>query len=109
MVSLLLASGADVKQPDHEGASALHYAVRRGNNEIAELLINNGAEVNARDVEDYTPLHNAAWNGHLESVELLVDKGADINLATYDGRTAYSCARNSPEVASFLERLGAVK
>jgi ankyrin repeat protein len=54
-------------------------------------------------------LHNAAWNGHLESVELLVDKGADINLAAYDGRTAYHCARSSPEVATFLERLGAVK
>jgi len=109
MVNLLLASGADVNQPDHEGASALHFAVRSGNNEIAELLIINGAEVNARDNEEYTPLHNAAWNGHLQSVELLVDKGADINLASYDGRTAYHCARKNPEVASFLGQLGAVK
>ncbi|MCP4334372.1 MAG: hypothetical protein GY785_17075 [Gammaproteobacteria bacterium] len=111
MANLLIVSGANVNQPDHEGASALHFAVRGGKNDIAELLISNGAEVNAKDNEEYTPLHNAAWNGHLETVELLVNNGADINLTTYDGRTAYSCAVNSKktEVAEFLERLGTVQ
>jgi len=111
MANLLIASGAKVNQPDHEGASALHFAVRSGKNDIAELLISNGAEVNSKDNEEYTPLHNAAWNGHLETVELLVNNGADINLTTYDGRTAYSCAVNSKktEVAEFLERLGTVQ
>jgi ankyrin repeat protein len=111
MANLLITNGADVNQLNKDGATPLHFAVRRGNTEIAALLIANGADVNATDFEDYTPLHNAAWNGHLGVVEMLVNNGADINLASYDGRTPYRCAINGkkPEVAAFLEKLGALK
>jgi len=111
LVNLLIDSGAVVNLPNHEGTSALHYAARSGKNETVELLIANGAEVNIKDSEDFTPLHNAAWNGHLETVELLVSNGADFNLATYDGHTAYRCAidGNNPDVADFLEKLGAAQ
>ena len=111
LVNLLIDSGAVVNLPNHEGTSALHYAARSGKNETVELLIANGAEVNIKDSEDFTPLHNAAWNGHLETVELLVSNGADFNLATYDGHTAYRCAIDgkNPDVADFLEKLGAAQ
>lgn len=111
IASLLIVHGADVNRTTDAGESAMHLAVRRGNDRLVELLIANGADVNARDFEDYTPLHNAAWNGHLSLVELLVNSGANVHAIAYDGRTPYYCAarKNHQHVTAFLEKLGVVE
>jgi ankyrin repeat protein len=107
-VKTLIQVNPDINQlgPSWYGnGSALHVAVRTGQQDMAKLLIDRGAIVDVRDHNDYTPLHNAAWNGNLEMVKLLLGAGADINARTYTGRTVLGCARrkNQLEVIQFLE------
>ena len=44
---LLLSYGADVKQPDITGGTALHWAVENHNLELCQLLLAQGADPNA--------------------------------------------------------------
>ena len=55
-VQALLDAGVDVNAKDENGWTALHYAIRHGQKEIAELLIDNDADVNAKNEFEETPL-----------------------------------------------------
>ena len=59
------------------GATPLHVAATRGEDDVADLLIARGADVDARNVQGSTPLHCAAANGHASTVELLIAASAD--------------------------------
>ena len=95
----LLLRRADVNEKDDDnGCTPLHYAVRHGRTNVAQLLIESGADVNAKHDYGKTPLHCAAEQGHTELAELLIARGADVNekdkfdmtplhWAAYDGQT----------------------
>ena len=107
-VEALLLVGTDINEMGsslYGGGSALHVAVRRDYQDIAELLLNHGAVVDLRSLSDFTPLADAAWNGNLNMVKLLLDAGADINATNYEGHTPLSCARdnNKSDVVKFIE------
>ena len=53
-VTALLARRADVNAPQADGATALHWAVYRGDKELTELLIGAGANVKAANREGST-------------------------------------------------------
>ena len=55
-VRALLAQKADVNAPQADGATALHWAVYRGDLEMADVLIRAGANVKAANREGATPL-----------------------------------------------------
>jgi ankyrin repeat protein len=63
LVELLLKKGAAVDTRDEAGRTALHYAARRGHEELLQLLLEKEAAVHARDDEGRTGLHYAATNG----------------------------------------------
>ena len=76
---------------DEAMMSALGWAAKRGNQEMATLLIDQGgADPNqARTADGSTALIEAAGGGHLEVTRLLLDRSADPNQAcTADGGTA---------------------
>ncbi len=74
-VKLLIKYGADVSVHSAKtGDTALHYAVERSNEAIAELLIQNGAEVNARENSGLTCLHFAAQYDS-KCMGLLIEQG----------------------------------
>ena len=107
-IEALLLVGTDINivgDSLYGNGSALHVAVQRNYQDIAELLLKHGAVVDLRDLNDYTPLANAAWNGDLNMVKLLLDAGADINATNYAGHTPLSCARdnNKSDVVKFIE------
>ena len=54
---------ADVNAPQADGATALHWAVYRGDTELADLLIDAGANAKAANREGATPLWLASVNG----------------------------------------------
>lgn len=61
----------------HDGWTALMFASKNGDNEIASLLLDYGANIDVKNNDDQTALTIAAYNGHTEVMLSLLDKGAD--------------------------------
>ncbi|XP_075954380.1 uncharacterized protein LOC142956603 [Anarhichas minor] len=74
---------------DFTSFTALHWAAKHGNKDMAALVANAGADVNTKSVSGYTPLHIAALHGHRHILDLLiVTYGAKENLRDYSGHFA---------------------
>ena len=99
------------------GASALHLAVLKDDEEIVNILLDNGASIDIKARESFrgTPLDWAAFWGVKDMVVLLVEKGADINSVTVLQSTPLDAARaDNPFVAAeqmeeFLENRAFVR
>jgi len=98
MVELLAARGADVSATvrtmtgreggNLNGGTALHQAVIKGFQAVAESLLASKADINARDADGRTPLHFAAASGQVGLTVFLLAKGADVNAVDSHGATA---------------------
>lgn len=93
VVRTLLMHNAQVAAVNAEGETALHFAVRNDEQEIAAFLLQNGADVDARNKMGVTPLMVASWSGFDQMVELLLKAGADSELKDENGTKAASHAR----------------
>ncbi|XP_023248762.1 ankyrin repeat domain-containing protein SOWAHB-like [Seriola lalandi dorsalis] len=70
-------------------STALHWAAKHGNQDMASLVMNAGADVNTKSHGGYTPLHIAALHGHQHILDLLIGTyGAKENLRDYSGHLA---------------------
>jgi ankyrin repeat protein len=78
-IKQLLAEGTDINAFDSIGMTALHWAAKKENLEVAACLIEAGADVNARDEAQIgdTALAAVAGNCSFDMARLLVDAGAD--------------------------------
>ena len=81
-----------------DGTTALHWAVRTDDVEIAEMLIRAGAKVAAADRYGVTPLSLSSLNGNAGMIEILIRAGADPNLANPYGETALMTAARTGSV-----------
>jgi ankyrin repeat protein len=82
----------------------LHWAVLKGNKDVAELLLVNKADVNAKDNGGDTPLYYAAKHGYKEVIEFLLSNGSDVNATNKDGWTPLHIAASNgrKEIAELL-------
>jgi ankyrin repeat protein len=88
-VRSLLQRKADVNAPQIDGTTAMHWAVRADDLEIAQMLIRAGANVSAANRDGATPLLLASINANAAMLEELLKAGADANAAlTKSGDTA---------------------
>jgi uncharacterized protein len=87
-VLALLRQHADVNVPQADGTTALHWAARRDDLEMADRLIKAGANVKAANRYGVTPLYLACVNGSAAMIAKLLDAGADANAAVTEGETA---------------------
>src|SRR5438876_6763929 len=78
-VRSLLQKKADVNATQVDGTTALHWAVRADDLQLAELLIRAGANVSAANREGVTPMQLAAINGTAPMIEKLLRAGANPN------------------------------
>jgi ankyrin repeat protein len=83
----LIKGGANVRQPEGDGATALHWAVHRDSPELVKMLLDAGASAGAANDLGVTPLQLAAANGNLTTIKLLLDKHPDVNAAAASGVT----------------------
>ena len=109
VVKALLAGGANIRETDKDGMTALHWAAVTHHADVAQTLIAGGADVNAVDRFGYTPLLYAATVdfGDADTVKALLAAGADPNAKDKQGRTALAQARDYPYLRAALENVGA--
>jgi ankyrin repeat protein len=62
-IHALLDQHADVNAPQVDGATALHWAIYRDDEELVDLLIRSGANIKAANRDGATPLAMAALYG----------------------------------------------
>jgi ankyrin repeat protein len=92
-VRTLLQRKANPNAPQIDGTTALHWAVRVDDLELAEMLIVAGANVSAATREGVKPLQLAAMNGNAAMLGKLIRAGADPNAPlTQYGDTALMMA-----------------
>ena len=91
---------SDVNEAEADGTTALHWAVRNNDLEIADMLIGAGAFETARNRYGVTPLYLAAVNGSAPMIERLLEAGADANESGVEGETVLMTVARTGEVAA---------
>jgi len=88
-----LEQGADPSVKGRKGDTPLHFAARRGNEEIVVVLLQHSkVNVNGKDVSGKTALHLACSEGHRKVCQQLLNYGADIKAVAGDKTTPLHCA-----------------
>jgi ankyrin repeat protein len=86
-LALLLAAGADLREPNAEGDTPLHTAAAANAPRAAAFLIAHGAGVDEVR-HGRTPLSLALEGGHLDVARVLLERGADALAPVGDERRA---------------------
>jgi ankyrin repeat protein len=87
-VRSLLKEGADVNAAMGDGMTALHWAAKKGDVELAQMLLYAGANVKAMTrLGNYTPIIMASETGNAAMIGMLLKAGADAKVATSNGTT----------------------
>jgi ankyrin repeat protein len=82
-----LANHAEVNAAEPDGGTALLWAARIDDLEIADLLIKAGADAKAKNRYGVSPLSLACTNGSAAMIEKLLTAGADPNAALPEGES----------------------
>ncbi|ATQ74560.1 hypothetical protein CR152_08535 [Massilia violaceinigra] len=111
--SALLERGADTRQRDDDGNTALHHLANsahhadvRAQAALADMMLKLGAAIDQTGAQATTPLMLAIEAGNLELTAMLVDHGADPALRNARGENALAIARRRalPAIVAMLER-----
>jgi ankyrin repeat protein len=102
-------AATEVNAAEPDGTTALHWAVRNDDQELAQLLVRAGAKPTAVNRYGVTPLSLAASNASAPMVDLLLAAGADPNSSLPQGETVLMTAARagSPQVVAALLAHGA--
>lgn len=86
VVTLLLMHGARIDKADHQGRSALHFAVSYRREVILKILLDycmsDQGFIDAYDSSGRTPLHIAVDTAFEEGVQILLQRGASVHCKT---------------------------
>lgn len=111
--SALLERGADTRQRDDDGNTALHHLAKsarhadvRAQAALADMMLKLGAAIDQPGAQATTPLMLAIEAGNLELTAFLMDQGADPALRNARGENALAIARRRalPAIVAMLER-----
>jgi uncharacterized protein len=106
-VRSLLKQGADVNAAQGDGMTALHWAARHGDVELARTLVYAGANLKATTrLGGLTPLLMASQVGDSAVIEVLLKAGADVKAATTNGTTPLMFAAAAGRVDAVKLLLG---
>lgn len=100
-LKLLLNCGCDSNSTDNSNNTALHYAAKQNNWNVAALLVEQGTDVNAKNDEGKTALHSAIKKGFVELASMLIDSDIDIEAKNLSlGLTAIHIAVENGDLKS---------
>ncbi|XP_017682287.1 PREDICTED: palmitoyltransferase ZDHHC13 isoform X2 [Lepidothrix coronata] len=104
----LVEAGYDVRQPDKENVTLLHWAAINNRQELVKYYISKGAIVDQLGGDlNSTPLHWAIRQGHLPMVILLLKCGADPSLIDGEGFSSIHLAvlfQHMPIIAYLISK-----
>ncbi|KAM4850130.1 palmitoyltransferase ZDHHC13 [Urocitellus parryii] len=104
----LVEAGYDVRQPDKENVSLLHWAAINNRLDLVKFYISKGAVVDQLGGDlNSTPLHWAIRQGHLPMVILLLQHGADPSLIDGEGFSSIHLAvlfQHMPIIAYLISK-----
>lgn len=83
----LLEYGADVNAQDHEGSSALGFAVQADHARSSKFLLDHGADADVPDESGIPPIAVAVIYKHSALLQMLLECGASVNFTTDTGET----------------------
>jgi ankyrin repeat protein len=85
--ALVQQCGADPNVPDRKGETALMFAVRKHNEDLAlELLKDCGADPHVTNLRGNQAIHVAAMKGYMQMIELLLkNTNVDVNVMNAEG------------------------
>lgn len=83
----LLEYGADANARDHEGSSALAFAVQANHAQSLKFLLDHGADADVPDDSGIPPIGVAVMYKHSALLQILLECGAFINFTTDTGQT----------------------
>jgi ankyrin repeat protein len=64
-------------EPDADGYTPLHWAIRFGRQDNIRFLLRNGADVNANEgIYDWSPVQLAFFHGYANTVAILLENGS---------------------------------
>lgn len=72
-VNFLLSKNVNIDIKDENKTTSLHYAVRKGHEQVVELLLEHGADFTARNNHD-SVLHAAVSSGNIKIAKLILKK-----------------------------------
>lgn len=96
----LLQQKADVNTPEPDGTTAIAWAARQDDLDLADRLIRAGADVKAPNRYGVTPLSLACLNGNAAMIEKLLKAGADANAAGPEDETPLMTVARTGSVAA---------
>jgi len=97
-VTALLRQRANVNTPEADGTTALQWAVREDDLDLADLLVRAGADAKAANRYGVTAIYLACVNGNPAMIERLLKAGVDANAAGPEGETALMTAARTGRV-----------
>lgn len=97
-VRALARNRAEVRRPQADGMTALHWAVQADEQDLVTTLIRAGADVAAANRYGIRPLTLAATNGSVGAISALLKAGADPNTATDAGEPVVMTATRTGNV-----------
>ena len=105
--SLLTRNTHLVNCADHIfGYTGLHWAAKKGRDDIISMLLTSGGLIDIRSVSGSTPLHLATQSGKWNVVELLVTEfNADIRIRDNNSRRAFDYLKQNapPRIFTLLQ------
>ncbi|XP_049880626.1 protein fem-1 homolog A isoform X3 [Pectinophora gossypiella] len=102
VVRFLVARGADIHRPNHNGGTCLINSVQSVR--LCTFLLQHGAAVDARDMQLKTALHYAIQEHRVETARLLLEAGADPHLQSRAGDDALrtACLKGAAQIVTLL-------
>ena len=88
------------------GYTGLHWAAKKGRNDLISMLLTSGGLIDLRSVSGSTPLHLATQSGNWNVVEMLVTEfDADIKIRDNNSRRAFDYLKQNapPRIFSLLQ------
>jgi ankyrin repeat protein len=96
----LIDQHVNVKTPESDGTTPLHWAAHNGDVVLVDRLLQAGADAKAKNQFGATPLSEAAFLGNLTIMEKLLAAGADPDSPSADGQTALMLVARTDNTAA---------